>query len=56
MEHLPHTMTDAADQADEEFLTSTLSDEAMEAAADVDQWARVSWTGVTLLWCACGSC
>lgn len=33
IEHLSHTTADTTDQADEEILTSTLSDDALEAAA-----------------------
>jgi hypothetical protein len=34
MKQLSQTTTDTTDQAEEEILTSTLSDEALEVAAD----------------------
>jgi hypothetical protein len=41
MDHRSHTMADTLDQAEEEMLTSMLSDEALEAAAGIASTCRI---------------
>lgn len=50
----PSTITDTLDQADEEILTTTVSDEALEAAAGTEK--RPAWTtGGAFTW-GCSDC
>jgi hypothetical protein len=50
-----HTTSFTLDQADEEVLTYTISDEAIEAAADTEKGRPVATIGLTwignLSWC-----
>jgi hypothetical protein len=41
MEHLTHTTDDTLDRAEEEILTHTVSDEALEAAAGTERGATI---------------
>jgi hypothetical protein len=40
MDNLSHTTTDAHDQAEENILAYTVSDEALEAAAGTEIWTE----------------
>jgi hypothetical protein len=51
MEQLSHTTDDTLDRAEEEILTHTVSDEALEAAAGTETRAtRSHWD--TFHWCS----
>ncbi len=55
MEHLTHTTDDTLDRAEEEILSHTVSDDALEAAAGTEKLR--GWTGRTFAsFCAGGDC
>jgi hypothetical protein len=43
----------AVDQAEEEILTDTVSDETIEAAAGMDKPAAISWSGPSVFVVCC---